>query len=386
MLVNRRANFQLDNTDPSTTLDLDNCFSHFPAQTIQFNYSDLAESEAYYGTNVGLFDPCTEEIYNAMNQIINIPLDAGDGVYLQMVATLPSIVQDSISVHKNAIVNGIVTVSSGGVLNFASDAKVTFLDNAKIVVESGGHLFINASQCVFGQNAAIEVIGGSLDVNGGNWGKNENAASWAGIRASASSDITLNDVVISNAYYNSVNNSNLEVTNCRFNVPSDGFGLLISNSTEGFSTRITNNESGKGFFGNTYQNTRGIVLGSTKNPVVLDSVYFNNLMTGIWKNSNVSVRDSITGCTFSNCNTGINIISSDYGGLIESCNFNQTIQDSTAAGIRLIAANPRISECDFHTHRGIVTEYSIDTFSRDSGVFDCDFDECNTEFTFICHK
>jgi hypothetical protein len=401
MLVNRRAVDELpEGQIPASAelSDVDLFYIDAPSQILRF--TPATSADAFFGIHTALYDPYDRSLFKEDGSHIPVPIGPGDGRLLHMCCTLPSTVDSSQTLNHLVYLRDQITLADGAQVTISAGSEthvlsntsihipagcaftfrgnVDFGDSVHIYVEPEGSLYFEDAVCTWGENSAVEVENGNLHVNGGNWDTEADATSWGGIRASASSDITLIDVVISKAYYNSVNNSDLEVTNCRFNVPSDGFGLLISNSTEGYSTWITNNESGKGFFGNTYQNTRGIVLGSTKNPVILDSVYFNNLMTGIWKSSNVSVRDSITGCTFSNCNTGINIISSDYVGLIESCNFNQTIQDSTAAGIRLIAANPRISECDFHTYRGIVTEYSIDTFSRDSGIFDCDFIQCNT--------
>lgn len=358
-----------------------------------------ANAQNIYGNYIALYDPYDGSLFKELDSHIDVPIDPGDGKLLQMCSTLPSIVDSTQTLRHMVYLSDEITLADSAQVSisagtethvlsntnihipagceFTFKGNVDFGDSVFIYVEPGGSLYFEDAVCSWGENSTIEVENGNLFVNGGNWNKSINAASWAGIRASDSSDITLNGLVISDARYNSVNNSDLYVTNCRFEIPSNGFGLLISNTTEGYTTRITNNESGTGFFGNSYQDSRGIVLGCTKNTVILDSLYFNNLMTGIWKSSNVSVRDSIIDCTFSNCNTGINIISRDYVGLIESCGFNLAAIDSTAAGIRLIAANPRISECDFHTHRGILTEYSIDTFSRDSGVFDCDFNECD---------
>jgi len=381
MLVNRRANFRLDTTNPSTTESpaLDGCFSGFQPQTIQFNYSDIAETETYFGTTVGLFDPDTQNLYYSTNQIINIPLAAGDGVYLQMVATLPSTVQNSVSVYKRAIVNGIVTVTSGGVLNFTSNTRVTFLDNAKIVVESGGQLFLNASQCEFGQNAAIEVIGGSLDVNGCSLNKSDRdtVTNWTGIKASQSSIITLNNTTFNGALRYNVYDSNLIATNCIFNVPNNSYGLVLFNRIPGLATEIINTDQGKGIFGSSNSTSKGITIWQMENQVILHNVNFQNLLFGVYKASNICKRDSIAYCHFLDCSEGIKAISKNYVPKIEYCSFV-----GNSIGIRLQVATPYINECDFiNGVKGIVTEYSIgpEVWYK-NGIFNCNFSNAITGF------
>ncbi|MFB3845091.1 MAG: T9SS type A sorting domain-containing protein [Candidatus Cloacimonadaceae bacterium] len=377
MLVNRRANYQLNNTTPYTTENsyLDNCFTSFQPQTIVFNYSDAAETGSSFGTKVGLFDPYTQILYCSTNQIINIPLDAGDGIYLQMVATPPTTVTNSITVHKNSIINGVVTVASGGILNFASDAKVTLLNNSKIVVESGGQLNINHSQCIFGQDASIEVNGGTLNIEGSTIYKKQNATEWSGIVATSSSNIILSNSSFSGARVNSVSNSNLLISNCRFDVPANSYGLIIDNRNPGFTTQIINSIPYKGFFGSSNSTSKGVVLGTIKNKVIIHNVNFANLVAGIWKLSNVSKMDSIAYCHFLSCSEGLKVISSNYTPKIEHCSFV-----SNTVGMRLTAATPYINECDFiNGTKGIITEYSLTPeIWFKNGVFNSNFTNVDT--------
>lgn len=394
MMVNRRANY----FNPSGSItaanivpvaSYDTCFPEFDSQIIAVTPDSTAHIR--YGTHVGLVDPYDDFLYRASSQAIPIEMQPGDAKLLKMIGTLPELVNAPATLAKDVVLegdillaNGVnvtvspnttlrvkanthITISSGA--SFIFRGSVTFEDGSTVTVLPNGSVDFDGANCVWGSLAKVDVVNGSLSVEGGHWDKSADAVVWGGISANSSSTVTIAGATIKNANMHSIHNSNLIITDSKFVVPASRYGLLISNIGTGYATRIENNQSGMGFFGASNQNSKGIVLGRVDNRVVLDNVNFQNLLFGVFKNSNSSYGDSILYCNFTNCLEGLKLTSSEYNANIEYYSFNQNV-----IGIRLTAANPMIFGCNFTScTKGIMSELTVLSTGVNSGIFESNF-------------
>jgi len=194
-----------------------------------------------------------------------------------------------------------------------------------------------------------------------------------GVEASESSSLIFTNTIIRNAHAISVRNSNLTVLNCRVDVPSNGFGLDLENTAEGYSTNIEASQTNKGFFRltDTTIDSHGIRIGIMKNPVYISGIVFGGLFAGIVIMT--PQYNVVSNCRFITCATGIQLFNATSTSMVEQCIFT-----SCDIGALLSAAVPLIDQCTFYgmnqTSIGVLSENSIFTFGQQSGI-------CNSHFT-----
>lgn len=403
MIVNRRANYFNDINYSSPIyvplVDYDTSFPAFNSQTVAFLLNPSTYSN--FGSFPALFDPADSLIYISNSDGIRVDIEAGDGKLLQMCSSLPSVVTSNSTVKNVAYLSGQISIETGVNVTFQPGTKTTVFPNSTItvksgaqlnivgevtihndvsfLVESGGTILFNDAVCSWGTNSDIIVTGGELTVQTTKFDAIGDTK-WNGIRVSESNLVMLSDATISNASYNSITNSNAIINNCKFNVPTDSWGLLLRNSVSGYQTEIVNTEPGNGFTGASSLSSKGIHLASMQNPVVISNVLFSNLYCGIKKASYPNASDTLSACSFVNCDTGINLINNVFGTTIQQCSFVNGSTGKQGTGIQLLASAPTISNCNFiGLHRGILTEFTImNGFSIQSSIIGSNFYSCES--------
>lgn len=396
MLVNRRANrFVSSNYSPAEVPhnEIGNCFPPFNNQDISITIASSAN--AVYGDCVGFYDAFDESVYLSNNDEVIVTLRAGDGKHLQMCGTLPEVVSENTTFNNFTVLQGEINITNGAcvTLNAGCNTRIThgttitllngssltlngdtsIGDEVTINVQDGSSLNINNANCTWGTNSGIKVFGSSLNVNNSKWNWDQ-AETWMGVEASESSSLIFTDSSIKNAHAISVRNSNFTMFNCSVYVPSDGYGLDLENTAEGYSTNIEASQNNKGFFNTTIgqsDESHGISIGIMKNPVIIERIRFQGLFMGLVVSSQQQI--TITDCTYYDCKTGVQMVNVTSSSSVEQCTFS-----SCDKGIHLQAAVPFIDQCIFQngTLLGILAETSIFTFGQQSGICNSHFIEC----------
>jgi len=396
MLVNRRTNYY-NPCDPSkypTPKYLipplyNSYFIDAPSQTVLFFPSAGAITPG--GRQLALFDPADSTLCKTVNDTIKVNIDPGDGRLMRTCWTLPEEVTTITYVDNMLVVEGNVTIQTGARVELAENmytlikpgstihvasgavlhikGEVAMGDSVVISVDPGGRLRFSDSVCKWGKEGLLDVSGGCLFVRNSELRSKSPSVLWKGLNVCLADSVILYDSSFYNARYNQVQNSNLKVVNCRFEVQPQCYGLALCNDDNGYTTQLVGTAANMGFFGASATNSFGLVLGQMKNPVILNQLLFQQLKYGILKTANSSIRDTISNCSFSNCDTGIHLISDGYDGIIDTCSF---IYDGV--GIKLVAAIPEIANCVFnHCEMGILTEYSVFKLGLNRSIHNCSF-------------
>lgn len=355
-----------------------------------------------YGTHIGFIDPLDDTLYHALNQSIPIEIQPGDGKLLQMISTLPETVNTSVRIASKGILAGEIVLEEGGIVNVEAGTELTIKANSHITIHSGasftfrgvvsiednvtisvlddGAVNFDNAVCTWGESSILKVTGGTLSISGGYMNKSDNISRWAGIRVSDSSQVLLDNATISNAMRNNIIDSNCVITDSRFNVPGNSCGLLISNTTSGHNTEITNIMPGRGFYGTSSPGSVGIYLSTIHNPVIIQNVNFHGLEKGIRKHELAYAIDTIKECSFMNCKTGIALTNNGSSTVIEWSSFTNDQPEQNGTGINLIASSPSISNCYFNNlYCGVETESSLQSVWGTSHTYisESNFNDCN---------
>ncbi|MDY0151068.1 MAG: T9SS type A sorting domain-containing protein [Candidatus Cloacimonas sp.] len=397
MLVNRRSVYELIPPPGTNWMLVDEAFEDAPSQAISL--TPAVGAGAMFGTEtVSFIDPCDNRIYSLDGQNLDVVIDIapGDGIYLQMAGCMPQIVTNDATYQHLVAISGNVTIDNGALVVINPDSESYIDDNAVVLVKNGSHLTFNGiahignnakfvvesgssisfygTECTWKPGSGIEIQGGSLSAVNGLWDTEDQDLTWAGIIAIDNSNVNIRGMQIHNAHKITVTNSNLTLRDSRIYVPENGYGLLLSNAEEGHTTEISAIASGSGFWGTSGTHDYGIGLGIMKNPVQIIKQQFNNLEWGIYKPARSYYWDTAEHCSFSNCSTGIRLLSDYYKGEIDHCTFLGGV-----AGITLVAAMPSVTNCTFNgCSMGIFSEYSIFVLGLPNGLDSCVFVNCVT--------
>jgi len=183
MLVNRRANYFNSNGlgDPEDISigNYDACFPAFNPQKVTVSISESATAQ--FGEYVALYDVASDSLYFEEGWDRTVQLGPGEGKFLQMCGTLPSIVTEDISLPQKSVLAGEITLTqssvvqnqpkstliftpgthitllSGTVLNLAG--AITFGDGVHFCIEDSASVNISEADCEFKGTLSIEGNG-----------------------------------------------------------------------------------------------------------------------------------------------------------------------------------------------------------------------------------
>lgn len=147
MLVNRRANyFNANGLGNPKDVSISNYYACYPAFNSQKITVSISESAtAQFGDYVALYDVASDSLYFEEGLDRTIQLEPGEGKYLQMCGTLPSLVSESISMPQKSVIGGEVTLSPSTVVSFLSNSSITVLPNTHITLSRGSILNLAGS-------------------------------------------------------------------------------------------------------------------------------------------------------------------------------------------------------------------------------------------------
>ena len=239
MLVNRRAVHARRGVDSIPLKYVDLRFTDASPQIVWFAPS--ASSHSIFGTHVALYDMYDNSVFQTGSGEIPVGIGPGDGKLVQMCSVLPSLVTVDEDLRTFAVLSGSITIDEGAQVSIQNGTNTTILanstilvkggssfnltgivsikDNVTIIVEEGSTINFNDAVCTWGQGSELRVTGSSLSIDSSSMDRSDTASRWNGIRVADADLVTISDATISNAMYNTINNSNLVITNSKFNIP-----------------------------------------------------------------------------------------------------------------------------------------------------------------------
>jgi len=380
MLVNRRTNFVQDGgTLKSKSVgSIDNYYCHWAAapQSVIFVPNQAAHS--LFGTHVGLYDLYDNSLFVPDNDKVLVDIDPGDGRLLQMCSTLPALVTNNTDIKNIAYLSGSITIDQGAEVTihpgtetkiFANSTImvtggstlnisgiVDIADSVSIIVESGSNVLFNDATCNWGVDSYLQIDDSGITATNTILQNATTGNTWRGLRITNADTIDMTNTTITGARSNEVTNSQVQLTDCRFNIPNCGFGLTITNSLPNHSVRITSTVNNKGFY-STASNSIGLIYENPNASLFLSGMIFDGLSLGFIGGFSSADGDTIQYCGFSNNITGMLIAGLQYSPLISNCTFSQNDM-----GAYFEVSSPKVMDCSFLScDVGIRTELATST-------------------------
>jgi hypothetical protein len=385
MLVNRRAVFKTTPSNQVVQLPVDNSFVNAPSQTVCFEPSTT--SHTIFGTHVALYDPYDDQINKSISGVINVEIGPGDGKLLQMCSTLPSLVTNNADIKNIAYLSGSITIDQGAEVTmhpgtttsiFANSTirvkggstlnvsgTVEIADNVSIIVEAGSDIIFDNAICNWGMNSILQVEDSGITATNTIHQNTTSVEKWRGFRITNAGTVSMTSTTITGAESNEVTDSQVLLTDCRFNVPTNGVGLSIANTLSSQNVRITSTTDDKGFY-STGSNNMGLYYDNPNAGLFLNGLVFDGLFVGFGNRLSSAVGDTIQYCYFSNNTTGVHLIGLQYSPLIRNCTFFQN-----TLGAYFETTSPHVLDCDFVScDVGIRTELATATTG---GIYNSNF-------------
>lgn len=385
MLVNRRAVYRTSAENTVVQLPVDDNFVDASPQTVIFVPSSAAET--HFGREVGLYDPYDGQLYRREGSDIRVSIGPGDGKMLEMCGTLPALVTSDADIKNIAYLSGSITIDQGAEVTihpgtetkiFANSTImvtggstlnisgiVDIADSVSIIVESGSNVIFNDATCNWGVDSYLQVDDSGITVANTILQNATTGNTWRGLRITNADTIDMTNTTITGARSNEVTNSQVLLTDCRFNIPNCGSGLTITNSLPSHSVRITSTVGDKGFY-SMGANNYGLIYENPNASLCLSGMIFDGLFVGFGNGPSSAVGDTIQYCYFSNNTTGIHLVGHQYSPLIRNCTFSQNDM-----GAYFEVSSPKVMDCRFLScDVGIRTELATSTAG---GIYDSIF-------------
>jgi len=387
MLVNKRANYLNPNAHPhnSDNASLDSCFCVPDSQSVLF-VPDTSAGDIF-GTHIALYDPYDDQVHKSISGVIDVELASGDGKLLQMCSSLPALVTNDADIKSIAYLSGNIIIDQGAVVTifpgtttniFANSTirvkggstlnisgTVEIADSVSIIVEDGSEIIFNNAICNWGLNSILQVDDSGIIATGTILQSTNIGEPWQGLRISNADTIDMEGTTITGAISNEVTDSPVLLTDCRFNIPTNGTGLSIMNNFPDQTARITSTTGNKGFY-SIGSNGTGLYHDNPNAHLFLNNIVFDGLIVGFGNGLSTVVGDTIQYCYFSNNSTGMHLVGLQYSPLIQNCTFSEN-----SVGAYFETTSPKVTDCSFIScDEGIRTELSTATTG---GIFDSEF-------------
>lgn len=398
MLVNRRANYSNDDVS-NTTTPPSSYAAHYisaEAQNALLVVNNLAHQR--YGSYVALFDEYDSQVIIADNDTLSVILDPGDGKLLQMCSSLPSLVTSNATLKKTAYLSGVIVIDQGAEVTMMPNTVTRILPNSCIVVtggstlnlngvvdiaagvsilvEPGSSINFNETMCTWGIDSYLQVYEAQMNVEYASFAFNPMSELPYGIKLSNGSVATLAHVAISGSGGINVLDSDLYASDIDLVVPANRTGIGISNAPGSHEVHIDNTDSEGSISGIGDGLGRGI-YGAPAAGLKLSNVLFANLNMGVELEQSNAVTDSIRGCDFENCVTGISLTGRRCMPKISVCSFVKDGLEAEATGVVIYGAYPTISECTFdELEVGVFAEFTSSTSGRENFMTGNTFYKC----------
>lgn len=400
MVVNRRANIFESSTYASPRYvpvsQYSSCYPPINGQTLLFGLDP--SSYTTYGTFPSLYDPADEQHYISANDEILVGLDPGDGKLLQMCSSLPSLVTSNATLKKTAYLSGVIVIDQGAEVTMMPNTVTRILPNSCIVVtggstlnlngvvdiaagvsilvEPGSSINFNRAKCTWGIDSYLQVYEAQMNASHTSFAFNPMSELPYGITLSNDSVATLAHVAISGSGGINVLDSDLYVSDIDLVVPANRTGIGISNAPGSHEVHIDNTDSEGSISGIGDGLGRGI-YGAPAAGLKLSNVLFANLNMGVELEQSNAVTDSIRGCDFENCVTGISLTGRRCMPKISVCSFVKDGLEAEATGVVIYGAYPTISECTFdELEVGVFAEFTSSTSGRENFMTGNTFYKC----------
>jgi len=385
MLVNRRAVYEKSNIDHIPLKHVDLRFEDAAPQTVCFEPD--SQSHGVFGTHVALYDPYDDQIYKTISGVIDVEMGPGDGKLLQMCSTLPTLVTNDADIKNIAYLSGSITIDQGAEVTIHPETTtkiignstirvkggstlnisgmVEIADSVSIIVESGSDIIFNNATCNWGINSILQVENSGITATNTVLQNTTSGNVWRGLRITNAGSVSMTSSTITGAQSNEVTNSQVLLTDCRFNVPTNGMGLSVVNTLPSQNVRITSTTGNMGFY-STGANNMGLFYDNPNASLFIDSIVFDGFFAGFANGRASAVGDTIQYCYFSNNTTGIHLAGLQYSPLIRNCTFFQN-----DLGACFEVSSPKVLECDFVScDVGIRTELATATTG---GIYNSNF-------------
>jgi len=375
MLVNRRTDYvdaasgQMKYLTPSQlrtpygTNGHADGFTLAPPQNVKFGIQAAIPT---FGNGVALYDPYSQNVYLRVSDYISVPIDPGDGIMLEMCSAAPPNVNSPITLSKKAYITTNVSINTGGSLTITPGTNCRIFDDVTITINSGGSLnfsgYIQAGEHVqiaanpgstLNLTGAVFIFkeGTNFCLNGTSFTATDCDFDSMNLIISGGFYIALSDVSIQSSHFRNYNsfrieNSDLELLNCRFEIATGKTGIELKNTIEGHVTSISASVPEMGFFlqpQSTEGNTTGLKISSMQNPMTVTGIEFQDLAYGIVRYGSDSIIGQITNCHFNNCNTGAYYFGTGNSGNFDTCYF----YNNANAGISSTYTMPGVKACTF---------------------------------------
>ena len=311
----------------------------------------------------------------------------GDGKLLQMCSTLPTLVTNDADIKNIASLSGSITIDQGAEVTIHPETTtkiignstirvkggstlnisgmVEIADSVSIIVESGSDIIFNNATCNWGINSILQVENQGITATNTVLQNTTPGNVWRGFLITNAGSGSMTSSTITGAQSNEVTNSQVLLTDCRFNVPTNWMGLSVVNTLPSQNVRITSTTGNMGFY-STGANNMGLFYDNPNASLFIDSIVFDGFFAGFANGRASAVGDTIQYCYFSNNTTGIHLAGLQYSPLIRNCTFFQN-----DLGACFEVSSPKVLECDFVScDVGIRTELATATTG---GIYNSNF-------------